>query len=41
MVNILSGSQIGRKLRKKIAGVIKLLPEMIRYHAMLADPVNF
>ena len=40
IVDILPAPDICRKLRKQIPRLIELLPEIIRNHAVLADPVH-
>ena len=39
MINILAATQIRRKFGKELSGCIKLLPEIIRQHTMLTEPV--
>ena len=41
IVNVLSTPDIRGEIRKKIACLVKQLPEIIRKHTVLADPVNF
>lgn len=41
VINVLSSSDARCKFREEVSGVIKLLSEIIRKYAVLADPVYF
>ncbi len=40
IVNILPATDVRRVFRKKLSCLIKLLPEILREHAVLTDPVH-
>ena len=41
MIDVLSASYIKGKFREEISRIVKLLPEIVRKYAVLADPIYF